>query len=149
MKMNEWPPEPKLKEMVQIEEKSKVSADFINAYQFPLGILNLVLSGHFDIKEQDDIDEILHSFQMIKDKGLKTYAERFPASEFQNPVNESNELIVGEIDKRITAVKEIFEHDWTIEDIENKRDLLIEAQNKMNEITLIIRNGIPYQEIKM
>jgi hypothetical protein len=149
MKMNEWPPEPKLKEMVQIEEKSKVSADFINEYTFPRSFLDLLLSGNFDIKEQDDIDEILHSFQMIKDKGLRTYGERFPASEFQNPVNESNELIVGEIDKRITTVKEIFERDWTIEDIENKRDLLVEAQDKMNEITLIIRNGIPYQDIKM
>ncbi|MDQ5949749.1 MAG: hypothetical protein QG563_256 [Patescibacteria group bacterium] len=149
MKMNEWPPEPKLKEMVQIEEKSKVSADFINEYTFPRSFLDLLLSGNFDIKEQDDIDEILHSFQMIKDKGLKTYAERFPASEFQNPVNESNELIVEEIDKRMVFLKEVFDKEWTIEDIENKHDELVEAQNKMNEITLIIRNGIPYQEIKM
>ena len=147
--MNEWPPEPKLKEMVQIEEKSKVSADFINEYTFPRSFLDLLLSGNFDIKEQDDIDEILHSFQMIKDKGLKTYAERFPASEFQNPVNESNELIVEEIDKRMVFLKEVFDKEWTIEDIENKHDELVEAQNKMNEITLIIRNGIPYQEIKM
>jgi hypothetical protein len=134
---------------VQIEEKSKVSADFINEYTFPRSFLDLLLSGNFDIKEQDDIDEILHSFQMIKDKGLKTYAERFPASEFQNPVNESNELIVEEIDKRMVFLKEVFDKEWTIEDIENKHDELVEAQNKMNEITLIIRNGIPYQEIKM
>ncbi|MDQ5961901.1 MAG: hypothetical protein QG669_293, partial [Patescibacteria group bacterium] len=40
MKMNEWPPEPKLKEMVQIEEKSKVSADFINEYTFPRSFLD-------------------------------------------------------------------------------------------------------------
>ena len=74
--MNEWPPQ--LKDMVQVENSSLVSADFINEYTFPRSFLDLLLSGDFDVKEQDDIDEILHSFKMIKEKGLRIYEERFP-----------------------------------------------------------------------
>ncbi len=147
MKMNEWPPEPQLKEMVQIEENSNVSADFINEYTFPRSFLELLLSGNFDIKDQEDIDEILNSFKMIKEKGMRTYEERFPSSEFQTPVNEANELVVSEIDKRILSVNETFAKEWTMEDIENRRDELQRALLKMNEITSIIRNGIPFQDI--
>ena len=143
--MNEWPPQ--LKDMVQVENSSLVSADFINEYTFPRSFLDLLLSGDFDVKEQDDIDEIIHSFKMIKEKGLRTYEERFPSSEFKSPVNESNELVVGEIDKRIEFLKEVFGQEWTMEDVENKREVLVDAQNKMNEITLIVRNGIPYHDI--
>ena len=143
--MNEWPPQ--LKDMVQVENSSLVSADFINEYTFPRSFLDLLLSGDFDVKEQDDIDEILHSFKMIKEKGLRIYEERFPSSEFKSPVNESNELVVGEIDKRIEFLKEVFGQEWTMEDVENKREVLVDAQNKMNEITLIVKNGIPYHDI--
>lgn len=145
--MNEWPPESKLKEMVQIEDKSQVSADFINEYTFPLGFLNLLLSGDFNIEDQSDIDEIMNSFKMIKEKGIRTYEERFPSNEFQNPVNESNELVVEEIDKRIDRIKDVLLQEWTLEDIETKRSELEEARNQMHEITAIVRNGIPYQDL--
>ena len=62
-------------------------------------------------------------------------------------MNESNELVVGEIDKRIEFLKEVFGQEWTMEDVENKREVLVDAQNKMNEITLIVKNGIPYHDI--
>lgn len=148
MKMNEWPPEPtNLKEMVQIESKSHVSADFINEYTFPLGFLSLMLSGSFDIKDQFDIDEILNSFRIIKEKGLRTYEERFPSTEFSNPVTEDNELVVGEIDKRMLELRNIFFQEWTLEDVENRRDQFVHAKSLMEEITKIIRNGIPYKDI--
>lgn len=148
--MNEWPPESvKLKEMVQIESKSNVSADFINEYTFPLGFLSLVLSGNFDVQDQFDIDEIINSFQMIKEKGIRTYEERFPATEFDSPVNESNELVVSEIDERVHELRDILYQEWTLEDVENKRDQLVRAKDIMNEMTAIIRNGIPYHNIEV
>lgn len=150
MKMNEWPPEPQqLKEVVQIESKSQVSADFINEYTFPLGFLDFMLTGGLNIKDQSDIDEIFKSFKMIKEKGIRTYEERFPSTEFSDPVNESNELVVSEIDKRVMELRNIFYKDWTLEDIENERDQLEHAKHIMNELTLIIKNGIPFQNLSV
>ncbi len=151
--MNEWPPQEKvLKEMVQIESKSLVSADFINEYAIVQSMIEPILSGEYDVTSEQDSQDLKHSLDFISEKartGLRTYEERFPSSEYSSPVTEANELMVAEIDKRMSLIKNLLQKEWTIESIENDREKLAEARDIMNEITAIIQNGIPYQDMAL